>query len=67
MSVKVPFTEKEDFNIERYGDQLTIKVKNPTGYIVNTIPLPIATMGMKLVKAKLRKDELNISFEKNVS
>jgi hypothetical protein len=24
-------------------------------------------MGMKLVKAKLRKDELNISFEKNLS
>ena len=67
MSVKVPFTEKEDFNIERYGDKLTIKVKNPIGYIVNTIPLPIATMGMKLVKAKLRKDELNISFEKNLS
>jgi arsenite/tail-anchored protein-transporting ATPase len=67
MTVKVPFTEKDDFDIERYGDQLTIKVKNPTGYLVNVIPLPIATMGMKLVKAKLHKDQLNISFEKNLS
>ena len=67
VSVKVPFTEKDDFDIERYGDQLTIKVKNPTGYVVNVIPLPTATMGMRLVKAKLNKDELNISFEKIIS
>ena len=66
MTVKVPFTEKEDFDIERYGDQLTIKVKNPIGYLVNIIPLPTATVGMKLVKAKLYGDELNILFEKNV-
>jgi arsenite/tail-anchored protein-transporting ATPase len=65
MSIKVPFTEKDDFDLERYGDQLSIKVKNPTGYLVNVIPLPIATMGMKLVKAKLQEDELNILFERN--
>ena len=65
MSIKVPFTEKDDFDLERYGDQLTIKVKNPTGYLVNVIPLPLATMGMKLVKAKLQQDELNILFERN--
>jgi arsenite/tail-anchored protein-transporting ATPase len=64
MTVKVPFTEKDDFDIERYGDQLTIKVKNPVGYLVNIIPLPSATIGMKLVKAKLLGDELNILFEK---
>jgi arsenite-transporting ATPase len=63
MTVKVPFTEKDDFDIERYGDQLTIKVKNPVGYLVNIIPLPTATIGMKLVKAKLLGDELNILFE----
>jgi arsenite/tail-anchored protein-transporting ATPase len=67
MSIKVPFTEKDDFDIERYSDQLTIKVKSATGYLVNVIPLPIATMGMKIVKAKLRNDELNVFFEKNVS
>jgi arsenite-transporting ATPase len=67
MSIKVPFTEKDDFDLERYGDQLSIKVKNPTGYLVNVVPLPIATMGMKLVKAKLQKDELNVLFERNTS
>ena len=66
MTVKVPFTRKDDFDIERYGDQITIKVKNPVGYLVNIIPLPTATIGMKLVKAKLRGDERNILFEKEV-
>ena len=66
MTVKVPFTEKDDFDIERYGDQLTIKVKNPVGNLVNIIPLPTATIGMKLVKAKLLGDELNILFEKDM-
>jgi arsenite/tail-anchored protein-transporting ATPase len=66
MTVKVPFTEKDDFDLERYGDQLTIKVKNPVGYVVNIVPLPSATIGMKLAKAKLNGDELNVLFEKNV-
>lgn len=66
MTVKVPFTEKDDFDLERYGDQLTIKVKNPVGYIVNIVPLPSASLGMKLAKAKLSGDELNIFFEKSV-
>src|SRR5918999_4421112 len=64
MTVKVPFTEKDDFDVERHGDQLTIKVKNPVGYLVNIVPLPIATIGMKLAKAKLQGDELNVLFEK---
>lgn len=64
MKVKVPFTEKDDFDIERFGDQLTIKVKNDVGNLVNIVPLPAATMGMKLAKAKLHGDELNILFEK---
>ena len=66
ITVKVPFTEKDDFDLERYGDQLTIKVKNPVGYIVNIVPLPSAALGMKLAKAKLSGDELNIFFEKSV-
>ncbi|MFQ5969454.1 MAG: ArsA family ATPase [Nitrososphaerales archaeon] len=64
MKVKVPFTEKDDFDIERFGDQLTIKVKNDVGNLVNIVPLPAATMGMKLSKARLQGDELNILFEK---
>jgi arsenite-transporting ATPase len=66
MTVKVPFTEKDDFDLERYGDQLKIKVKNPVGYIVNIVPLPSATLSMKLSKAKLNGDELNVLFEKSV-
>jgi arsenite-transporting ATPase len=67
MKVKVPFTEKDDFDIERFGDQLTIKVKNDVGNLVNIVPLPAATIGMKLSRAKLQGDELNILFEKAVA
>ena len=66
MTVRVPFTEKDDFDVERHGDQLTIKVKNRVGYMINTVPLPAATMGMKLAKAKLQGDELSVLFEKIV-
>lgn len=66
MTVKVPFTEKDDFDVERHGDQLTIKVKNRVGYLVNNVPLPVATMGMKLAKAKLQGDELIVLFERIV-
>ena len=64
MTVKVPFTEKDDFDLERNGDQLTIKVKNPVGYLANIVPLPTAALTMKLVKAKLNGDELNVLFSK---
>jgi arsenite-transporting ATPase len=64
MTVQVPFTEKDDFSIERYGDQLTISVKTAVGKIVNIVPLPIATAGMRLAKAKLLNHELNVLFEK---
>jgi arsenite-transporting ATPase len=60
----VPFTEKDDFSIERYGDQLTISVKTPAARIINIVPLPIATAGMKLARAKLLDHELNVLFEK---
>jgi arsenite-transporting ATPase len=66
MTVKVPFTEKDDFDLERHGDQLTIKVKNPVGFIVNIVPLPSAALTMKLVKAKLNGDELNVLFAKGI-
>jgi arsenite-transporting ATPase len=64
MTVQVPFTEKDDFSIERYGDQLTISVKTPAARIINIVPLPIATAGMKLARAKLLDHELNVLFEK---
>jgi arsenite-transporting ATPase len=64
MTVQVPFTEKDDFQIARYGDQLTIDVKTAAAHIVNIVPLPIATAGMKMAKAKLLDHELNVLFEK---
>jgi arsenite-transporting ATPase len=64
MTVQVPFTEKDDFSIERYGDQLTVSVRTPAGQVVNIVPLPIATAGMKLAKARLMNHELNVLFEK---
>ena len=64
MTVQVPFTEKDDFSIERYGDQLTLSVKTAAGQIVNIVPLPIATAGMKLARARLMNHELNVLFEK---
>ena len=64
MTVQVPFTEKDDFTIERYGDRLTVSVRTAAGQVVNIVPLPIATAGMKLAKAKLMNHELNVLFEK---
>jgi arsenite-transporting ATPase len=64
MTVQVPFTEKDDFEIQRYGDQLTISVKTRAAKIVNIVPLPIATAGMKLARAKLLDHELKVLFEK---
>jgi arsenite-transporting ATPase len=64
MTVQVPFTEKDDFEIHRYGDRLTISVRTQAAKIVNIVPLPIATAGMKLSKAKLLNHQLNVLFEK---
>lgn len=64
MNLKVPFTGKDSFEIIRHGDQISIKVRGPTGYIVNVIPLPAATIGMKLAGSKLVKGQLEISFER---
>jgi arsenite-transporting ATPase len=64
IKMKVPFTEKDDFDISRYGEQIAIKVKGPTGYITNVIPLPVATIGMDLSRAKLDRGVLNLFFEK---
>ncbi|MEO9320165.1 MAG: TRC40/GET3/ArsA family transport-energizing ATPase [Nitrososphaera sp.] len=64
MSVQVPFSEKDDFDIERFGDRLTISVKTATGKIVNIVPLPVATAAMKLSRAKLHEHNLDVLFEK---
>ncbi len=63
LKVKVPFTKTEDFLVERISDRITIKVATNIGYIVNVIPLPAITLKMKLKAARLRDNELSISFE----
>ena len=64
MTVQVPFSEKDDFSIERYGDQLTVSVRTAAGRVVNIVPLPVATASMKLAKAKLEERTLDVLFEK---
>jgi arsenite-transporting ATPase len=64
MTVQVPFSEKDDFEIERYGDSLTVSVKTAAGKVVNIVPLPVATAGMKLARAKLEDRQLLVLFEK---
>ncbi len=64
MTVQVPFSEKDDFDIERIGDQLSVGVKTAAGRIVNIVPLPIATAGMRLARAKLEDRKLKVLFEK---
>ncbi len=64
MTVQVPFSGKDDFDIERIGDQLSVGVKTAAGRIVNIVPLPIATASMKLARAKLEDRRLKVLFEK---
>lgn len=64
MTVQVPFSKKDDFSIERYGDQLTVSVKTAAGKVVNIVPLPVATANMKLTKARLEERMLDVLFEK---
>jgi arsenite-transporting ATPase len=64
MTVVVPFSEKDDFSIERFGDSLTVSVKTAAGKVVNIVPLPMATAGMKLARAKLEDRQLQVLFEK---
>jgi arsenite-transporting ATPase len=66
ISVKVPFTEKQDLDIKRLGSEVIIKLKSPTGYLVNVIPLPTITFDMKMVSTRLDNNTLNIIFERTV-
>jgi len=63
LKLKVPFTQNADFLVERISDWITIKVATNIGYVVNVIPLPAITLGMKLKAARLSNKELVISFE----
>lgn len=65
IKLKVPFTDKDDFEIKRLGDHLSIKIKGSIGYIINVVPLPTMTYGMNLASSKLVNNELYISFKSN--
>ncbi len=65
LMVKVPFTQKENFDIKRSGMEVIIKVRSPTGYLVNVIPLPTITFNMEMSEANLENNVLNIIFEKH--
>jgi arsenite-transporting ATPase len=61
--VKVPFTSKEKIKeVERIGDELLVKVNTEVGEAIRVIPLPSVALQMKLSRAKLLNDELQISF-----
>ncbi len=61
--VKVPFVSKEELKeVERIGDELLVKVNTEVGDIIRVIPLPTVALRMKLSKAKLLNNELQISF-----
>ena len=64
ISVKVPFTKKQDYDIKRLGSEVIIKLDSPTGYLVNVIPLPTITFDMKMIGTRLRNNTLNVLFER---
>ncbi|VFJ14429.1 ArsA family ATPase [Candidatus Nitrosocosmicus franklandus] len=63
LKIKAPFTNKDNFDVNRYGDYLVIKILDTTGNnIVNVIPLPIATITMKLYEVKIREGIIEVTF-----
>ena len=64
ISVKVPFTQKQDYDIKRLGSEVIIKLDSPTGYLVNVIPLPTITFDMKMIGTRLRNNTLNVLFRR---
>jgi len=63
--LKVPFTEKGNFDIKRSGDEVLIRVKTATGFLVNVIPLPSITFNMDMINAELYNGILTLTFEKS--
>jgi arsenite/tail-anchored protein-transporting ATPase len=63
--LKVPFTEKGNFDIKRSGAEVLIRVKTATGFLVNAIPLPSITYNMDMINAELDNAILTLTFEKS--
>lgn len=63
LRIKAPFTNKDNFDVNRYGDYLAIKLLGTTGNIVNVIPLPVATITMKLFEVKLYDGIIQVTFK----
>jgi arsenite-transporting ATPase len=66
ISVLVPYTEKDQFKVERIGEDVVLKVTTEIGDNLVLIPLPTVTLGMRLTKAKLLNHRLHILFTRNV-
>lgn len=64
ITLKVPFTDKGNFDIKCSGTEVLIKVKIPTGYLVNVIPLPTITFNMDMIKVELDDGILTLLLEK---
>jgi arsenite-transporting ATPase len=63
LKVKAPFTNKDNFDVNRYGDYLAIKLLGATGFIVNVIPLPAATITMKVLEVKIHEGIIEVTFK----
>jgi len=64
ISVLVPYTEKDQFKVERIGEDVVLRVTTEIGDNLVLIPLPTVTLGMRLTKAKLLeylKEKYNIN------
>ncbi|MCD6511324.1 MAG: TRC40/GET3/ArsA family transport-energizing ATPase [Thaumarchaeota archaeon] len=62
--IRAPFTSKEDLDVERFGDELIVRMKTEMGEVVNVIPLPAMAYLMSLKRAKLSGGRLNVEFER---
>jgi len=62
--MRVPFTSKEDLDVERFGDELVVRTRTGMGEVVNVVPLPAMAYLMSLKRANLSGGRLSIEFER---
>ena len=60
VTVRLPFVKESDVNVMKDSDELIITARYETGYVANTVMLPLAAIGMKLYSSRLNGNELSI-------
>lgn len=60
VTVRLPFVKESDVNVMKDSDELIITARHETGYVANTVMLPLAAIGMKLYSSRLNGNELSI-------